>query len=620
MSSTPSHSWSVCSGLVLTLALATAGGAQNLTLYDGLDYGVTGANTRPLAGQTGGFGWGGPWLGSGLDGLASWWPLDGNAGDAGPFGSDGIMTSAAYIFDTPNIVWSTHSIQMKSSQRGRVDLSAHVHKYRHLMRGSITLWARSTKKGPLMTMVGGVNKNTNRSLQLYVRDGFVHYDVNGDLPSINLMMGGTDVSDGVWHHIAVTVDETGFATIYVDGAFEISAPQGFFGHIYDMQHLWIGRVEFGSPSRHFDGELDDVAIWGSVLSATEVQALANLPPPLVAVPARPLGPTLKSESLPTSSAPSGAFGTFGLGQEGNRLGDSTGYPAYRRIAKPINLDGNEVHYLSCLMQLASPGTDPAFELQLTDELGSHVRVGWNSALKWIAGYDKFTPGPTAFLNTPYFVVLKIEPLNAGNDTISMKVYAPGETVHADDSLLSGMGAAVNNWSIIHATEALINEVNAIGLVPLGSGASVDVDEIRIGWSWESVTSLGYGKGCLGAAIGKSNRLQIGSTDFAVKLSGASPNQAAFLALGGSRTVWGAALLPFDLTAAGAPGCQMLASFDSTLPTMTNGSGTASITLPAPNVPALIGRFLFLQWASVDANMTNPLPLAFSNGLEAPFEG
>jgi hypothetical protein len=118
----------------------------------------------------------------------------------------------------------------------------------------------------------------------------------------------------------------------------------------------------------------------------------------------------------------------------------------------------------------------------------------------------------------------------------------------------------------------------VGLVPIGSGAAVDVDELRMGWSWESVTSLGYGKGCLGSKIGKANRPAIGSNDFSVKLSGASPNQAAFLAIGGSRVVWAGLPLPFDLTAIGAPGCRVLASFDATLPTATAATGAASITL------------------------------------------
>ena len=62
MSSTPIRSWSLCSSLVLALALSTATKAQDLTLYDGFDYGVTGAGSGALAGQKGGFGWRRPWL------------------------------------------------------------------------------------------------------------------------------------------------------------------------------------------------------------------------------------------------------------------------------------------------------------------------------------------------------------------------------------------------------------------------------------------------------------------------------------------------------------------------------------------------------------------------------
>jgi hypothetical protein len=150
------------------------------------------------------------------------------------------------------------------------------------------------------------------------------------------------------------------------------------------------------------------------------------------------------------------------------------------------------------------------------------------------------------------------------------------------------------------------------------GGVVEVDEIRIGSSWEAVTAVGYGAGCLGTAIGRNGRAALGAT-FDVRLQGASPSQPAFLGLGASRTQWGALPLPFDLTAAGAPGCSVLAAFTTTASLATSASGTAAFSLAVPNQPTLLGRVLYLQWASVDAARTNRLPLAFSNAMEIVLE-
>ena len=199
------------------------------------------------------------------------------------------------------------------------------------------------------------------------------------------------------------------------------------------------------------------------------------------------------------------------------------------------------------------------------------------------------------------------------------MYSPSESVHKDETSLSGGFGGANNWTVSHGTEALANICNVMWLMPQGSGTLVEVDEIRMGTTWESVTSLGYGAGCLGTTIDKANRLALASGDFDVKLVGASPNQSAFLCIGRSRTAWGAMSLPLDMTPLGAPGCSVLASIDTNVPTMTDGSGLANVTLPVPNQGSLVGSALYLQWASLDASLTNPLPLAFSDAMEAVFE-
>jgi hypothetical protein len=212
--------------------------------------------------------------------------------------------------------------------------------------------------------------------------------------------------------------------------------------------------------------------------------------------------------------------------------------------------------------------------------------------------------------TTYFAVFKISAGATADDAVSLKVYSPTQTVDA---------AEPATWTVAYGGESHGTRLNILRLSRITAGSLIEVDEIRVGRTWESVTAAGYGEGCLGASIGRSNRPAIGSSDFTVRLQGGSANQPAFLALGGSRSRWGALALPFELTPLGAPGCRVLASFDATLPAATGGTGTASLTLPVPAQPSLLGQVLYLQWAAVDAARTNRLGLAFSDGLEAAIE-
>ena len=592
--------------------LANATVAQSVLTSESFDYGVTGVSRVPLHARDGGVGWKGPWMGVGVEGLASWWPLDNTSADVGPFGADGILSNGVYSIDAPaSAVWSTHSLTLDPSQSTEISLTPHVSKYAHLMRGSITAWVKSGAASIEMVVFGGANSRTRNKLALMISSGVVFWDVQGELPSSGAIRGVKKLANGAWHHIAVTVESDGFAKIYADGKLDGEGHQGFFGSVFDLNGLWIGRNEFYGPWGHFKGQIDDVAVWGSVLSEAEIQQLASLPPPLVSVSSSENGPNLESANL---SSP--AFGTLGFAAVGNRVSDASGHPAARRLGTKVNLSGIGQYYVSCLMR-TSGAAGGGCQIELTDSFGVGCRFGWNEQRLWTAGLMRVTTGPVMLPSTTYFVVLKV---NAGfSDRTFLKVYGPGEAVHPDDSVLNGMGTGANQWTIVHLTEFIANVLDTLWIQQSGTPGSVEVDELRIGQTWESVTSLGYGTGCLGTSIGRSGRPATGIS-FAAHLNGASPSRPAFLILGRSRDLWGALSLPFELSSIGAPGCSVLASIDLTLSAATDPTGSATTNLTIPNLPSLLGAVMYLQWASIDAVGTNPLPLAFSNAMEAVIEG
>jgi hypothetical protein len=131
----------------------------------------------------------------------------------------------------------------------------------------------------------------------------------------------------------------------------------------------------------------------------------------------------------------------------------------------------------------------------------------------------------------------------------------------------------------------------------------------------------FGTGCKGTgggngipALSNTGRPVINTT-FSVDLAQAATGTVAVLVLGASNTMFGTIPLPLDLTAAGAPGCNLLCSVDLTGGVPTSSTGTASIPIVVPNAVILVGIRLYNQWIVVD-KAANQLGVALSNGGNA----
>ena len=78
-----------------------------------------------------------------------------------------------------------------------------------------------------------------------------------------------------WHHLAFTLNGTS-AKLYLDGSLVDSSTLGALGSV-TFQLTRVGEcnlVAFGS-SNNFNGLIDEVAVWGSELSASDVTAIYN---------------------------------------------------------------------------------------------------------------------------------------------------------------------------------------------------------------------------------------------------------------------------------------------------------------------------------------------------------
>jgi hypothetical protein len=102
--------------------------------------------------------------------------------------------------------------------------------------------------------------------------------------------GGPVITDGNFHHIALSIDyTTSTGKFYVDGALADSDTGAFFAALPTLNNLEIGRLGRSSPTDGLAGSVDDLQIYSSALSLREVASLFANPgntlidlPPVVA--------------------------------------------------------------------------------------------------------------------------------------------------------------------------------------------------------------------------------------------------------------------------------------------------------------------------------------------------
>ncbi|RKX31994.1 MAG: hypothetical protein DRP71_12640, partial [Verrucomicrobia bacterium] len=88
----------------------------------------------------------------------------------------------------------------------------------------------------------------------------------------NAIYGTTVIQDGMWHHVAAVRDgSTGTNYLYVDGVEEGSLAMAYpGGFVADDIPMNIGWLNLGSSYYHYDGIVDEIAIFDRALSDTEI--------------------------------------------------------------------------------------------------------------------------------------------------------------------------------------------------------------------------------------------------------------------------------------------------------------------------------------------------------------
>ena len=135
---------------------------------------------------------------------------------------------------------------------------------------TISAWIRASGNGVIVGWGGGGDYNR---MEFRVNDDRLRFECGG-----GNVQGDTVVSDGQWHHVAVTVPESAQyvdVTIYVDGANDTQSENDTDDiHPIAEEDVHIGRRYNGASSRDYLGLIDDVQIYDSVLTLEQIQELA----------------------------------------------------------------------------------------------------------------------------------------------------------------------------------------------------------------------------------------------------------------------------------------------------------------------------------------------------------
>ena len=94
----------------------------------------------------------------------------------------------------------------------------------------------------------------------------------------NELTSSTTVAPGQWHHVAATYDgnikgQGVNMKIYLDGVL-IATKSGVHSNMSNSSHpVWIGANPNNASDRPFDGVLDEVSVWKTALSESEIQQI-----------------------------------------------------------------------------------------------------------------------------------------------------------------------------------------------------------------------------------------------------------------------------------------------------------------------------------------------------------
>lgn len=206
------------------------------------------------------------------------------AADSGPAGANGAIGSNVTL-GTPGVFGTAFTFNNDASQNGVVD-----------MGNAATFTAINTSQAVTVSVwLNWTASDANRDTAIFlgsnsVSDRYLDIGTAGGVNTANMggvfgrnragaafpdLMRSSGLNNGQWHHIAYTVDaSTDVTQLYIDGVLVGTTTTPTFT-LPSFNNFEVGRLGRNSPTDAYAGSVDDLRIYDTVLSTSEIATLAQ---------------------------------------------------------------------------------------------------------------------------------------------------------------------------------------------------------------------------------------------------------------------------------------------------------------------------------------------------------
>lgn len=206
--------------------------------------------------------------------LVAWWPMEGNANDASGHGFNGTATALSYGTGASAATGSSGEFNGSSSS-----ISVPFDEALNPSSFTVTAWAFADTTTGAQAIFSSRNDSqavdaTNYGTILYNLSGAWDFWSGMGTPSPAWNeTGDIAITTGQWTHLACVHDHVAKTkTLYVNGVAAATSTDVAFSRNL-LENLYIGSGTDTGTQFFFDGKIDDVALFRSALTETEINTI-----------------------------------------------------------------------------------------------------------------------------------------------------------------------------------------------------------------------------------------------------------------------------------------------------------------------------------------------------------
>ena len=177
----------------------------------------------------------------------------------------GVLNCSA---DSPRYKISTH---FTSSIPSRINLPSDMSCLSGNNEQTLSCWVKSSGLGSGMTNSGLIALGYGNSLFLNASDYCYRIDDGSGLGGIG---ANQNPHDGNWHLVTATY-KSGVASIYIDGVLKNRVSRTFSNRYINVGGNCIGTEVNNSPVYNLNGDISDIRMYTTALSADDIKELYN---------------------------------------------------------------------------------------------------------------------------------------------------------------------------------------------------------------------------------------------------------------------------------------------------------------------------------------------------------